>query len=386
MRLNTSSFQGSRLREAREARALSAVYLAGALGVSKSSVSQYEAGVQSPSAAVMAKMCDVLQLPSHFFTTPREPRRSPALFWRSQSAAVKQAKDSISARYRWFRDVVNTLMNYVEFPAPNMPDLKPPADPSAIRHEDIERYATETRRYWKLGDGPISNVVWLIENNGGIVVRNELGDERLDAFSDWERDGSWRCFIVLGTDKQSAVRSRFDAAHELGHVVLHRNVPEATRNQPAMHKLIETQADRFASAFLLPSATYPAEVYAPSLQSLLHLKPRWRVSVGGQIMRLHERGMLSDERKRQLWIQMSRQGWHRKEPLDNELAPEEPRLLKRAVDMVLDQGVTRREELELLTHYRPADIEKLLGVSEGYLDDPAEPLTLNWRIGPTQTG
>ncbi|MBK8210507.1 MAG: ImmA/IrrE family metallo-endopeptidase [Rhodospirillales bacterium] len=47
--------------------------------------------------------------------------------------------------------------------------------------------------------------------------------DTVSAFSFWE---GGHPFIFLGADKQSAARSRFDAAHELGHLILHRGVAE----------------------------------------------------------------------------------------------------------------------------------------------------------------
>ena len=55
-----------------------------------------------------------------------------------------------------------------------------------------------------------------------------------------------RPVVVLGADKGQSDRSPFDAAHELGHLVLHRPEHAGTRE-------VETQAHRFAAAFLMPA-------------------------------------------------------------------------------------------------------------------------------------
>lgn len=376
MTTESLKFQGSRLREAREARALSQVALADLLGVSNSSVSQYESGAQFPSAEIMARICERLNLPAHFFITTRPRREQPPLFWRALTAANKTTRESHERRYNWFRSVISAITEYVEFPKSNFPNFATPTDPNQISDENIEDFASQLRKFWGLGDGPISNVVWLIENQGGVVVRGEIGDSKGDAYSDW--DG--RFYMFLGADKESSVRSRFDAGHEIGHAILHKNVPEGVRRQQAIHRLLETQAHRFAGAFLLPASSFPTEIYTPSLQSLLHLKPRWRVSVGAMIMRVHQLGLIDDDRHRQLMIQMSRKGWNRKEPLDDTLEQEKPRLLQRSLDLLLERGVISQEELIRRTHLWPTDIEKLLGLPPGYLAEPIPPFSLQLRL------
>jgi Zn-dependent peptidase ImmA (M78 family)/transcriptional regulator with XRE-family HTH domain len=380
MKINSPSFCGPRLREAREARALSQVALSDLLGVSAPSVSQYESDDQTPSPVVMARICEKLSLPPQFFMTPRRTNRTAELFWRSRSAATKRAREAHERKYDWFRDIVSLIATYLEFPSPNILNVSPPEDPTTITNAEIESIATRTRRHWELGDGPISNLVWLIENNGGVVVRGELGDQSLDAFSDWDGEVSGRCYIFLGSDKESAARSRFDAGHELGHAILHRNVPARLRRRPEILKLIEDQANYFSGAFMLPAATFPSEVFGPSLDALLHLKPRWRMSVGAMAARLRNLSIIGEDRYRQIRIGMSRKGWPRREPLDDVLEVEEPRLLKRSIDLLLDKGVLSGEELELSTMIRPADIEKLLGLPAGYLDEPSPPLYLPLRM------
>ena len=117
-----------------------------------------------------------------------------------------------------------------------------------------------------------------------------------------------------------------DAAHEMAHAILHRNVTEAELKQNL--KEIETQAFRLASAFLLPSTTYPHEVSRPSLAALQTLKERWRVSIKAQIKRLADLDMLPEYHATQLYKLYSAKGWSKEEPLDREWPVSEPRLLR----------------------------------------------------------
>jgi Zn-dependent peptidase ImmA (M78 family) len=77
------------------------------------------------------------------------------------------------------------------------------------------------RNLWKLGDKPINDLVNVMESNGIIVGSVELGNIKVDAFC---QPRSERSFVILGDDKKSAVRRHFDAAHELGHLLMHMDI------------------------------------------------------------------------------------------------------------------------------------------------------------------
>lgn len=97
-----------------------------------------------------------------------------------------------------------------------------------------------------------------------------------------------------------------DAAHELGHLVLHRHLPLKALNSAADFKEIERQAFYFAGAFLMPAESFATEVWTPSLNTLVALKNRWKTSVGAMLMRCSSLGMVSEEAERRLWEALQR--------------------------------------------------------------------------------
>lgn len=178
-----------------------------------------------------------------------------------------------------------------------------------------------------------------------------------------------RPLVLLCADKGNGFRGRFDAAHELGHLVLHSYI-EAP-NDSATHKLVEQQAHRFAGAFLLPAKSFVAEVAVPvTLQGLLMLKPRWGVSVAAMIMRLVALKLLGESDYLRLIKLRSAKWGNKQEPLDDERAPEEPRLLRRTADLLHEAGVVRREALTGFTGLSGRDLEGLLGLPWGALTKP----------------
>lgn len=368
MRTGTPGFVAQRLREAREARGITATALADMVGVSKQAISQYEHGVQTPNPDVMQHIAIVLNLPEAFFRWQREEIRTQ-VFYRSLSAATKSARTRADRKLGWLIEIVGLCTNYVDFPAVRFPDYGPPRHPAEIRIENTEEYAARAREFFGLGKGPISNIVGLLENNGAIVARHDLASDTLDALSSKFTDFD-RPYILLGIGKGSAVRSRFDTAHELGHLIVHRNVAQESLTRSPDHKLMELQAHRFAGAFLMPAETFASEIHGVSLDDLLALKDRWRVSVAAMLHRLADLDLVDENHAQRLWSNYARRGWRRGEPLDSQMLPEVPRLLRRALETIIASGVLRTEVLQAL-RFSPGDIEVLAGLPDGWMSQPA---------------
>jgi Zn-dependent peptidase ImmA (M78 family) len=196
-----------------------------------------------------------------------------------------------------------------------------------------------------------------------------LDANKLDAFSTWD-DYTGRPLLVLSEDKQSAVRSRLDAAHELAHLVLHRNVPKELLLHKPTFDAMEQQANRFAGAFLLPARTFTRDFALPTLNALKALKLKWKVSIGLMIKRAAELELISEEQATRLWVNRSRQKWSKREPYDDEMEPEQPVLLARSIRLLVESDVLSpaeiRDEMALPTD----DIETLAGLPLGYLSQP----------------
>lgn len=363
--IGTPGFVGDRLVQARNARGLTAIALAEMVGVKSSTISQYEHGRHSPPPEVLDAIAQKLNRPRAYFLTPLRKRDLSGLRFRSFSAATKAARERAIARFDWLRDVTDYLRGYLDFPKLNLPKVSFASNPQSITIDQIESLAKLCREYWMLGDGPVADVVLLLENNGVIISRGELGSEHLDAFSQWPSDDP-QPFIFLASDKGSAVRSRFDALHELGHVLLHRSIDERGFRKPEIHKLMEDQCHRFALAFLLPPERFAKDLWSPTLNSFLALKPHWKVAVQAMIIRSEQLGLLRPDHK--MWINIGRRGWRKKEPYDDELRPESPRLLRRSIEMLVDNNIKTKDQILMDLATSAADLEPLAGLPNGYME------------------
>jgi Zn-dependent peptidase ImmA (M78 family) len=262
------------------------------------------------------------------------------------------------------REITGVVEADVELPATQLPAVDVPAQFGAITDEQIERAATEVRTYWRLGDGPIPSVVGLLEGMGCVVSAFAFGSDELSAFSQRAED---RPYVLLNSDEDACGRWRFNAAHELGHLVLHRAVSAAEAATPELHKLLENQAHRFASALLLPAESFSEEVYSLSLDALLHVKSRWRVSVQMMLRRSRTLELVTQDRYERAFRDLSRRGFRTREPLDDTLPIEPPQLLSRSIQMMLDEHATTRDALLHQLPYSHADVEVLAGLPRGYL-------------------
>lgn len=363
MRSATVGFIGARLKEAREARGLSMASLAEILGVTRQAVSLYEKEDQTPRPEVMDRIASVLNLPKHFFLLPPQETLSNTVFFRSLSATTKTDRIRAEHKLSWLKGIIAYLKDFIVFKEVNFPDFNIET-PMALSDDEIEEIATRCRRYWNITDNPISSIVMLLENNGAITTRCPLDCETQDAFSEWSLPDN-SPYILLGSDKQSAVRSRFDASHELGHLVLHRHLSRSSFMNLIEHRHYEQQANRFAAAFLLPAKSFSRDVLAPNLEVFRILKEKWKVSMAMMIERCWSLKMIDDEHRTRLWKSYRRK-YGSTEPLDDTLPPETPKFLRRSIELLVEK-VQSKEDILSAIPFSASDIEDLTCLPKGYL-------------------
>lgn len=342
--------------------------LADRIGVTRQAVSAYERGDKSPEPEMFGRICDELAQPPVFFTSEDGPvfGEYSVRFFRKVGPDTMRRNDACTVLTTWFAQTARYLDGFVNYPVVDLPQGAPVNPTGRYSEEEIEALAAECRRHWGLGLGPISNVAALIESKGVAVCRYDIAGERVDAFSFWNGD---RPFIFMAAEKESGARVRFDLAHELGHLILHRWVEATEIADPKVLKTIEREADRFAGAFLLPQRSFPSEVYSVRLDAFLELKKRWRVSVQAMIYRCSDLGVIDENQFTNLYKQLSYRKWRTREPLDDpqQIAIEQPRLMRRAVELLLEGGRKHPDELVADLGLSPALIESFCNLPVGTL-------------------
>jgi Zn-dependent peptidase ImmA (M78 family)/transcriptional regulator with XRE-family HTH domain len=364
MRVGTPGFVRERLPEARAARRLASMSaLARLLSVSASTVTRWEDGSSAPDSEALAALAGSLQVRREFFLRPVFDSDRP-VFHRSLASTMIRDINYQHSQMHWLQEISSALQHYVDFPGIDIPDVLEGRNYKQLRDDDIERIALDLRHHWKIGEGPCADVVALLERVGVVVSAIEMGTSKLDGLCSWS-SSEGRPHILLATDKMSFPRRQMDAAHELAHAVLHKNVTKDELKKDL--KAIEAQAFRLASAFLLPSTTYPHEVRRPSLATLLSLKERWRVSVKAQIRRLSDLKIIPELHATDLYKLYSAKGWNREEPMDREWIIPEPRSLTDAMNIVIDSGLrTKADLLSVEFTMSAGDVENLACLPPGW--------------------
>lgn len=311
-------FDGQRLAQARQFRRLLKGELAVEVDVTPAAIGQFESEVARPSAATLRKLALALGVPVAFFTRgrPSFALREEDAHFRSLRSTSKRDRSQARAQVERLAEIVAALEERVHLPPVTLPEVPPGTPP--------DEAARLVRTAWGLGEGPITNMVGILERKGIIVARLPAATDEVDAFSCWI--GS-RPFVILASNKGAADRSRFDAAHELAHVLLHI---DAKPGDPA----VEREANRFAAEFLVPAASIRSELPGRvDWRAYAVLKLRWRVAISMLLLRARDLAVISDAAYRRGMMEMNRRGWRRDEPAPLG-EPEQPELLGRAMELI----------------------------------------------------
>lgn len=331
-------FAPHRLRMARELVDLSQGDLGVEIGVSAAAVSQYERGAAIPTGDSIVAFARRLAVPVEFFSVPDTGADTPAFFRSLRSAPAVERK---RARHltQLIHEVARDLERDVRLPSIDVP--RHPVDPEAGKAGAVlaARAARAVREDWAISPGPIDNMVRQVERHGIVVARPQSGHARIDAFSVPFSD---RPVIVMSAVKGKRDRSRFDVAHELGHLVMHEPDQSTTRQ-------IEKQADAFAAEFLMPAADIREELpNGLDWSRFMSLKQRWQVSIQALLYRARELQRLDEGDYVRAMKAMSARGWRRHEPGDLG-DPESPVMLDRAIEVarLSEDQLTQRTAMPL---------------------------------------
>jgi len=312
------AFHGERLRLARVALGLTLDQLGARVSATRQYLNQLERGIKMPSEEMAAALAAALGIAVGFFRLPADAGIRPEqCHFRKQRTTPVSIVSQVLARGALLDDFVNRLDSELDLPPVSFPDIP------VTGIGEIEEAAEATRDHWRLGTGPISNMVRVVENAGAVVSFFRGVSERVDALSIDSR----RPMIIRSEAKPAACRLRFDLAHETGHLVMHRGVQ--TGDKPT-----EDQANRFASAFLLPRASFIHEFPRGRFLdwvAIFELKLRWKVSAQAILRRAYDLRLVSADQYRTGYIHLSKTGQRRVERHDDEIPPEQPELLPASI-------------------------------------------------------
>lgn len=335
------TFNPTRLAFARRRRGFTKIGLAKKLGVDVRAVTAYEGGEYPPSPEVLGSISLELDFPSEFFFGDNLDDPDPEIVsFRALSKMSAKVRDMALTQGGIGVHLCRWIEKRFQLPENDLPDLSYESSP--------ESGAETLRSMWGLGQLPIRNVVHLLEAKGVRIFSLAVEAREVDAFSMWQDQTP---FLFLNGMKSSE-HSRYDAAHELGHLVLHKHGGPRGR-------IAEIEANSFASAFLMPRRSVLAHPpRAAILSEMLRLKKIWLTSVIAVSHRLHAVGLITDWQYHRLCQEIACRGFRTREP---EECPKEVSQILPAVlvDLYKQDGISRSrigKELGVSSH----ELEALL--------------------------
>lgn len=304
--------------------------------ITKAGLSKYELSKSTPNATFLLKLGKVLEVPSSYFLQDQQVRVKWGRY-RKKSTLSQARRDQIQARALDFVEAMVWLRSRLDIQCSSVFTGRRPAE----TFELVERAAEWLREQWSLSDLPLESITQLVEDHGGIVVPAEDGDVEFDGLSGWVNE----VFpIALVNQSVSPDRRRYSLVHELGHLILDcDDMPD---------KAQEERANRFAAAFIVPRTAAIRELGSRrrhlNMEELGILKKKYGFSMQAWIYRAKDLNIIDEGHCRSLWIEFSRRGWKRAEPVQYQ-GDETPSQLRRLTLRAFSEGLIGTDQAERLS-------------------------------------
>ncbi len=349
--MGTIVFYGERLRLARVALGLTLDQVGLRVSATRQYLNQLEQGNKVPTAEMRDALASALGVAPHFFALSAAGGIRPEqCHFRKQRTTPVSVVSQVLARGTLLDGFISRLDHELDLPPVSFPDI-----PVTTMH-DIEDATDEAREHWRLGTGPISNMMRVVENAGAVVSFFGGVSERVDALS----IDTVRPMIIRSEAKPAACRLRFDLGHETGHLIMHRGLQTGDKET-------EDQANRFASAFLLPRSSFIHEFPRGRFLdwiAIYDLKLRWKVSAAAILRRAYDLRVLSADQYRTGYVHLSKTGQKKFERYDDLIMAEMPELLPNAIGALeaIQRGSVHRLlgesglDAEMFSHVSGLDI------------------------------
>lgn len=195
----------------------------------------------------------------------------------------------------------------------------------------------------------------VIENAGGVVTHFSGLTSKVDAFSMHRK----RPIFIRNLAKESVCRQRFDLAHECGHIVMHTGITTGD-------DITELEANRFASAFLLPRSAFLTDFNNAlknnrfSWSHIYEMKLRWKVSVAAIIRRAYDLKLIDAVQYRYTNVYLRKSGQARTEQFDPDIPTENPELISEAINFIKSDAPELQNWIISEMAVTPKLFEKLL--------------------------
>lgn len=316
---------------AREALGLTQPELAVKLSVSQGWLSRIESGLRGIDKEQLSKIADVLEVQPKFFLQNEKlyGLGFSGLFHRKLQSLDAKNLRRIHAQINLLGIAFRKLLSGVEIGQVNIKPLE--LEQFQGRPKEAAHFI---RAAWKIPNGPIHNVVSVLENAGAIIIPFDFQCPKIDAIAYWRPDIPPMFFVNMEVPTD---RLRFTLCHELGHMILH--------TLPTDMDISEHQANEFASEFLMPEKEIKYQLKDLTLEKLMALKQQWKVSMAALLKKAADSKAITPAKAKSLWILLGKYGYRVREPIELDLLTEAPVLHKEIIDTYLEDMAYSSKEL-----------------------------------------
>lgn len=326
------------------------------VNLKQSNLSKMEKGLLKTPTKTLERIAEALHYPVSFFNDRTVRTPISTCYFRKRVSIPKKEKDLLFAKFDIIRRSIDCLLSNVE-----LPDLKI----QALGEEDSISpvgAADYTRRVLGVGNGPIKDIINILERNGIVIYEIDNISGKFDGITLMTDTGN---IVIIINKSLSNDRKRFTIAHELGHYVLHfkSHFIDDARDT-------EREANIFASEFLFPNHEATRVLSNLKLGDLGLIKSQWLISKAAIIYRAKELGLITDQKKKYFMIELSRNGERRVE--NGTVYIDSPRIIKQAIEVYKELNYNEKD----LSTISKLDISDF---RDYFLDDNNTKLKVHWK-------
>ena len=363
--MKKEQFNPKKLKSARIYRGKTIDIVSKETGINKKDILAFEEMKYIPTLENIMKLSNNLEFPRQYFVTgERLNINVDASHFNPQSTLPRNEEIAYREKLIMVHRIRLFIEGYIKFPSLNLPN-------NIDKNDDIEIIANKIRDYWGLENGPIGNMVTLMENNGFILSGLNINKKGASPYTQKQSiNDDVRYLTLLGNDRKSATVRNFDLAYELGFII---------SNELKISAKNFAKED-FASALLLPKDSFIEDLEDPNeLESYVEMKARWIVPMTTLIYRAYQLGVISYKKYNYLMTEMDKRGWLKKEPLDDNIKATSPQSLKVGIELLFDNNImspntfmNNLEDFGVIIYSN--DVEELADLKEGMLGGNRKPV------------
>lgn len=240
---------GNLIRKQREAMQMTVAQLASRVGVSRNTITNYEAGKTEPSASDLVRLSSTLGCAVNDLLSGGCASIPPRFAFRAHAPLRKDPEIAVAARkylraYDEIEEITNSRLQG------KLRTFDGDGD-GALTDREIESAADTLRQSSGLHDTGPENIASVLEGLGVRTLFFEHDGKGLEGLSTIQGE---MILVMLRDRKRVIERTIFSAAHELGHLVLHPHLfTNDEQDEEVDTKRYEDEANKFAGNFLVPS-------------------------------------------------------------------------------------------------------------------------------------